>query len=417
MRGEISAVRSLLSYVTGDAQNAIAYGRQSIEKTAPELWSVRILARQCLGAAQQMAGNLEGAYATVYSGSEEEPEETVQRKRFKATLLVTACDIHWIAANLHEMAQAAAQCLMLSQHATLPEILNFGHYNRGKVCYHHNNLTASEQHFSIAVRQPYLNYIECFAFSSFGLALTYQAQGQAAKAREVAKATTKFLLEAENTYLLPVAQAFEAELALMQGQLATANQWAARLDPLPTLTPIFGIFSPHLTLVKVWLAQDTPVSRGQAADLLEKVKGFVEATHNTRFLIEVLALQALLYDTQEKRETALTLLAQAVELAQPGGFIRLFVDLGPQMAYLLAALKSQDSGLQLYTDQILAAFEKAEGGRRKDEANNIHPSSFRLPPFQRRSGFGQYRVAVHYLGVSMLPTDAPFVGRDLQTTG
>jgi LuxR family maltose regulon positive regulatory protein len=51
----------------------------------------------------------------------------------------------------------------------------------------------------------------------------------------------------------------------------------------------------------------------------------------------------------------LALLRQALELAQPGGYIRLFVDLGPQLAKLLTA--SQQTGGDLgYTDQILRAF-------------------------------------------------------------
>jgi LuxR family maltose regulon positive regulatory protein len=236
------------------------------------------------------------------------------------------------------------------------------------------------------VRQPYLNYVECFAFSSFGLALTYQAQGQAAKAREVAEAATKFLLEAGNSYLLPIAQAFEAELALMRplmrGQLVTANRWAARLDPIPPLTPIFGIFSPHLTLVKVWLAQDTPASRGQAADLLEKVKEFVETTHNTRFLIETLALQALLYDVEGDEPAALDALEHPITLAEAGGFIRLFVDLGPSMARLLDQLHRQGVAPN-YITQILAAFGTKDDAdadiRRRTDAG---PSSL-VPPALR----------------------------------
>jgi LuxR family maltose regulon positive regulatory protein len=79
-------------------------------------------------------------------------------------------------------------------------------------------------------------------------------------------------------------------------------------------------------------------------------------------LIEVLALQALLKGGQGERQTALELLEQAVTLAQPGGFIQLFVDLGPQMAGLLAELKSKDSGKQQYVDLIMTAFEKNGDG-------------------------------------------------------
>jgi LuxR family maltose regulon positive regulatory protein len=64
----------------------------------------------------------------------------------------------------------------------------------------------------------------------------------------------------------------------------------------------------------------------------------VVRTHNTRFLIETLALQALVYDARRERSAALEALKQAVALAEPGGVIRVFVDLGPKMAALLHVL-------------------------------------------------------------------------------
>jgi LuxR family maltose regulon positive regulatory protein len=79
------------------------------------------------------------------------------------------------------------------------------------------------------------------------------------------------------------------------------------------------------------------------------------ATHNTRFTIEVLALQALLQDAQGDERAALALLEQAVLMAEPGGFIRLFADLGPRMAGLLARLR-RTGVAPGYTDQILQAF-------------------------------------------------------------
>jgi LuxR family maltose regulon positive regulatory protein len=113
---------------------------------------------------------------------------------------------------------------------------------------------------------------------------------------------------------------------------------------------------PHLTLATTLIARGTPDALQQVAELLARLRQFVEETHNTWRLIEVLSLQALLHNAQGERKSALESLAQALDLAQPGGFIRLFVDLGPQMADLLADLKTDDSGRRQHIDQILAAF-------------------------------------------------------------
>ncbi len=114
-------------------------------------------------------------------------------------------------------------------------------------------------------------------------------------------------------------------------------------------------YVPQLTLPKILLAQDTPDSLEQAAEVLTQLHTFVTATHNTRVTIEVLALQALLHDAQGNEPAALTHLQQALSLAEPGGFIRLFVDLGPQLASLLKRLPQVGVNPQ-YIDQILDAF-------------------------------------------------------------
>ena len=72
-------------------------------------------------------------------------------------------------------------------------------------------------------------------------------------------------------------------------------------------------------------------------------------------MIEILALLALLHDAQGKRNEALAALEQAVTLAQPGRFIRVFVELGPRMAALLRLLANRGM-VSGFVEQVLAAF-------------------------------------------------------------
>jgi LuxR family maltose regulon positive regulatory protein len=103
--------------------------------------------------------------------------------------------------------------------------------------------------------------------------------------------------------------------------------------------PLF--FAAPFALVEILLAQGTPESLQEASRLLERLHESVLTTHNTRFLIETLALQALLHDARREHSAALETLKQAVALAEPGGVIRVFADLGPKMAALLHQLAAQ----------------------------------------------------------------------------
>jgi LuxR family maltose regulon positive regulatory protein len=205
------------------------------------------------------------------------------------------------------------------------------------------------------VQQPYLNYGECFAQSACALALIHQVQGQPHEADAVLESAISFMMETGNTTLMPLIRSFEAEIALRQGHVAKASQWAALVDPIPPFRPVYGFFWPHLTLIKTWLAQDTPASRRRVVDLLDAAREFVESTHNTRFLIDVLALQALVKDILGERQAALDLLEQALTLAEPGGFIRVFVDLGPGLVPLLDRLRQRGTAPG-HVGRILTAF-------------------------------------------------------------
>jgi LuxR family maltose regulon positive regulatory protein len=75
-----------------------------------------------------------------------------------------------------------------------------------------------------------------------------------------------------------------------------------------------------------------------ALDILDALREFAQHTFNVRVQVEVLALYALALERQGKAADAAAALRQAVELARPGGFIRVFVDLGPPMQAMLLRL-------------------------------------------------------------------------------
>lgn len=365
LQGEMDALRSMVAYRTGDAEAAIVHARSSLERTRSDLWIVRSLARLMLALALQMKGDLRGAYAAIHEGF---VQEEVSTPEFMATLLLTLCNVHWIAGDLQGLARAAGGCIARSQGAASPQVGNFCHYHLGSARYQQNDLASADQCFSTACRQPYRSYGNAALYGACGLGLTRQAQGRPDEAWEAAESAVDIVLETGNTTHLAEAQAFQAEVALMQGKLSIASRWAAQFDPVPPLSPAYGFFSPHLTLAKVWLAQNTPASRGQAADLLSRLQAFFTSTHNVRFSIETLALQALLSSAEGDEPVALTALREAVALAEPGGFIRLFVDLGPSMACLLEQLRRQRVTPR-YIARILVAFGEEDilvgtGGRK-----------------------------------------------------
>jgi len=357
LTGEIQALQGLLAYHTAHAEEAVTRSRQALEVLPPELWIVRVMARMYLAGGLMLQGDLNGCLQTYYEAFE---VETVQSNPFKATLLMTLCNVHWVAADLQSVVQAAKQSIAFCSESDHPQILAYGKYHLGSVYYQHNEIAPAEELFTSVVARPYLNYGRCYMDSACGLALVYQAQGRETDAREVAEVAAAIQLETGNMSQYPVALALQAEVALRQGNLPAASQWAAQLDPVPALGPMPWFLAPHLTLVKVWLAQKTSASLAKAAGLLNQLQEYLAAIHNTRFLIDTFALQALLFEATGDQAAALSALEKALQLAQPGGFLRVFLDLGTPMAGLFRQLNVPQS-LRGYLDQIWAGFSNGQG--------------------------------------------------------
>ncbi len=216
------------------------------------------------------------------------------------------------------------------------------------------SLSEAERYARSVVEQPHLAFLICLAQSAFALALTYQAQNRPEQAHAVLDALRSFAGETGNLSILPVMQAFRAELALQQGRDTEAARWAAGVPvaapPIPT--PLF--YSQFLTLPKALLAQNTADSRRVSAAVLTRLREFNEGTHNVYALIHVLAVQALLYQAEGDLTAALATLERAILLAEPGGFVRLFADLGYGLGDLLRRLHRRRVA-PAYVERILAA--------------------------------------------------------------
>jgi LuxR family maltose regulon positive regulatory protein len=126
---------------------------------------------------------------------------------------------------------------------------------------------------------------------------------------------------------------------------------------------MYAFFSPTMCLAKILVLDDGAASHKRAQALLPRLEDYLAGIHNKRFLIETIALRAMLSDKTGDAVLALEQLGRAVSLAQPGGFIRLFVDLGSELVPLLNRLELKGEKLQ-YVGRILAVFQSE--GRQAD---------------------------------------------------
>ncbi len=156
------------------------------------------------------------------------------------------------------------------------------------------------------------------------------------------------------------ARAMRAQMALLQGHLAEAIHWADESGVEASDATLPYLCEPaYLVLARVRIAQGREDPAGpylsNALRLLERLLADAEAKARVGSVLEILLLQAVALATRGNRASALTTLGRALALAQPQGYVRLFVDEGIPMLTLLR--ESQARGMMPdYVATLLSAF-------------------------------------------------------------
>ena len=155
-------------------------------------------------------------------------------------------------------------------------------------------------------------------------------------------------------------RSLRARLMLMQGNLEGAGNWAEAFTGPPPDQALMWLEEPQVTRARILVARDANTDPQLALQILDALDEIANRTYNTYYKIEILALHALVLDAvaqraQGKTDEAEAVLRQALDLAQPGGFIRIFADLGKPMQKMLHRLVKQGHPAEMIR-RIMAAF-------------------------------------------------------------
>jgi LuxR family maltose regulon positive regulatory protein len=352
LQGEIDMLRSQISYWRGEGQRCLALARRSLAVTPAEHTRTRGLALVYAAGGLQQTGNIAAALDLLRDGLQ---DTNLLSSTTTLQLLFGQLTIEFLAGDLKSVTRTATHLLDMPQEQAGPTSGAWKHYYLGRTELEQNNPVKAQTQFTAVLEQRYVTHARIVQDSFYGMALAHQMLGQSAEAGEFADAASAYAVEVRNTRSMLEARSFQARLALLQGRPELAGQWAQEIPREIALFPALFIEIPQATQVKAMLSQKTPDHLHQAEMVLNRLQHFVTNTNTPWAMIEIMALQALLNNAQGNREQALTALEQAVSLARPGGFIRVFVELGPQIASMLQQLTNRGKASD-FTEQILAAF-------------------------------------------------------------
>jgi LuxR family maltose regulon positive regulatory protein len=188
------------------------------------------------------------------------------------------------------------------------------------------------------------------------LARLKPAQGDVAGAAAILAKAGQVVRQHNFVYQMPEVAAAQVLTMLHQGNLAAAAQ-LAQTHELP------------ISQARVLLAQgDTSA----ALALLSPLRRQMEAKGWQDERLKVMVLQAVALHAHGEKDKAAQVLGDALALAEPGGFIRIFVDEGLPMAQLLSEAATQGI-MPDYIGKLLAVFEAEK--RKSEDKPDLSPAS------------------------------------------
>jgi len=392
--------------MVADTRAAMALLRSEVASSRGEPEETAELARSALGRLREEEGGARlwahwlELNAAWMSGRMEEAESGLAHMLAEARAapdphpLTTSCHaLGWVRQARGKLSAALRTYREGLRFATeggrfLPFHAGEAHLGIAQVLFARNQLDEALHHITEAIELT-RQMVE-FQLPVFGLvtlARIRQALGDVDGARQAMDEACELLPATDVVTMWSPAEAERARLLIAQGRLEEAARWTEERG----LTEVDDISYPrerdYLVLARIFLARrDTPA----AVRLLERLDALAEAQGRTESLIEVRALRAVALQASGDHVGALEMLRDAISLAQPEGYIRIFVDEGPSMAALVRSLVtarqrgrvSELPGGGEHLTRILRAFRP----RRGREAEAAPSRGGLIEPLTEREG-------------------------------
>lgn len=347
MRAHIAVLRGQEAFHANQLEQAMALLQEAL-LLLPKSWTyIRGGAIMYLGVSMQAFGLSAAAERMLLDQYEDYDDK---RDSYSLRLCMSLCFVHMAEGNLEQLHQVARDMLSQCEATGLATMQSWAHHFLGLVHYQWNELETAATHFAAVLDRRHLANMAVVRNSLNYLILLYQVGGHEHEAARVLDLIRELDLDQQGHEDVATS-AMRAWLRLLQGDLAAAARWAdAYTMPVPDL-PLLWLGNPHIIKARILLARHDEAGLTAAWKILDELHAIAVRTHNTRAKIEFLAMKALA-KSKDDHYAAQTLLREAVNLARSGGFVRVFVDLGPRMQSMLQELVRHD----VHVQHLLAAF-------------------------------------------------------------
>jgi LuxR family maltose regulon positive regulatory protein len=359
LTASVANARAYLSQALGDVAATEKYTYRALDLLPEDEYFERGLSAVMQGFAYWSSGNLEAAHRAISEAISN--MQILGKVAFIISFTSYLADIMVAQGHLNEAKKIYLQLLDMSVQQGEPEIKEIAvlHLGLSEIALEQGDQQAARKHL---LKSDQLGRLPTFSpwYRHWVLAhiRMKQAEGDL-------QAVMKILNDAKSLYYrhpIPDVHPLKALIAraqLLMGNFPQALHWVheQNLSVDDDLSYLHEF--EHLTLARVLISQyrrdsDEALIQG-VIHLLERLLKVAEEGSRTGSVTEILILQALASDAKGEIFQALVPLERALRLAEPQGYLRLFVDEGPPMAGMLYEALSRGISPN-YVRRLIAAF-------------------------------------------------------------
>ncbi|HEU4947070.1 MAG TPA: LuxR C-terminal-related transcriptional regulator [Kribbella sp.] len=333
----VALLRGALVGVQGDAEGMARFARAALDHTDDDERGPRLWARTLRGCADWMSGRLadaEESFAAVLAEARAAPE---------AYATIATCFLLGRVQHARGDLDAALRTYedglrFATEGVAMPSLYHLAesHVGMAQVLYERDDLDRALDHVTEGIKfgrqvvdmtSPLLGLV--------ALAWIRQGMGDPDGALDAMTEACRLRPSPDVVAMWNPAPSERVRLLLRQGRIDEARRWTRErgLGPNDVLT--YPRERDYLALARVHVAQGEPET---ALRLLERLDRLAEPQGRVHSLIQIRTLQALAMGAAGNQSAALALLAEALEIARPAGFVRVFADEGHASAVLLRSL-------------------------------------------------------------------------------
>ncbi len=361
--GQIAAARATLALSRYQAETMITQSRRALEYLHSNN-TLRANANWTLGIAYLYKGDRAAARRAL---TEAITLSQTAGDIFTTILATLGLGMVQEAENqLHQATETYLRGLQLAGDPPLP-IASEAHLGLARILCEWNDLDAAERHGrrSLQLARQYDRLIDRFIICEVFLARLKLVVGDVTGASAILAQASQSAHQQNFQHRIPEVAAAQVLTLLRQGRVDAAAVLAQRYE-LP------------ISQARVHLAQGDPSA---ALTVLGTMREQVEAKSLADERLKVMVLQVVALHAHGDRDKALQVLGDALILAEPGGFIRTFVDEGRPMAHLLSEAATHGI-MPDYIGKLLAVFEAED--QKSADRSFLPPDQPFIEPLSQR---------------------------------